>query len=74
MTDEPTFEVTFAALEAAVDALTRGDLPLERALSLFEEGLALYRRCHAILADSEQRVTKLIATAEGVSEEAFPAD
>ncbi|MGI0148519.1 MAG: exodeoxyribonuclease VII small subunit [Thermoplasmata archaeon] len=74
MTEEPTFEETFAALEANVDALSRGDLPLERALALFEEGLALYRRCHTILADSEQRVTKLIATAEGLAEEPFPVE
>jgi len=74
MSEEPNFEDTFAALEAKVDALSRGDLPLERALALFEEGLVLYRRCHAILADSEQRVTKLIATAEGLTEEPFSSD
>lgn len=74
MSEEPNFEETFTALEANVDALSRGDLPLERALVLFEEGLALYRRCHAILADSEQRVTKLIATAEGLTEEPFSSE
>jgi len=74
MSEEPNFEDTFAALEAKVDALSRGDLPLEGALALFEEGLVLYRRCHAILADSEQRVTKLIATAEGLTEEPFSSD
>lgn len=74
MSEEPNFEETFAALEANVDALSRGDLPLERALALFEEGLVLYRRCHAILADSELRVTKLIATAEGLTEEPFSSE
>jgi len=54
-----------------VEALARGDLPLDRALSLFEEGLALYRRCHEILAESEQRVSKLVAAAEGLTEEPF---
>jgi exodeoxyribonuclease VII small subunit len=71
VTQEPTFEETLAALEEKVDALSRGDLPLDRALATFEEGLDLYRRCHAILAESEQRVTKLIATAEGLTEEPF---
>lgn len=71
MSEEPTFEETLAALEERVDALSRGDLPLERALGVFEEGLALFRRCHAILAESEQRVTKLIASAEGMTEEPF---
>ena len=74
MTGDPTFEEMFAALEARVEALSRGDLPLERALALFEEGLALYRRCHAILADSEQRVTKLIESADGLAEEPFDVD
>ena len=74
MTEEPNFEESLAALEATVDALSRGDLPLDRALAVFEDGLGLYRRCHAILADSEQRVTKLIAAAEGLIEEPFPVE
>jgi exodeoxyribonuclease VII small subunit len=74
MTNEPTFEESLKLLEERVDALSRGDLPLDRALAIFEEGLTLYRRCHAILADSEQRVTKLVAAAEGLTEEPFPVD
>jgi len=31
----------------------------------------LYRRCHAILAESEQRVSKLVAATEGLTEETF---
>ena len=74
MTKELTFEESLKLLEERVDALSRGDLPLDRALAIFEEGLALYRRCHAILADSEQRVTKLVALAEGLAEEPFPVE
>src|SRR5205807_9439361 len=74
MTDEPTFEESLGAPEERVDALSRGDLPLDQALAVFEEGLAFYRRCHAILMDSEQRVTKLVAAAEGMTEEPFPVD
>jgi len=74
MTEGPTFEESLAALGDKVDALSRGDLPLDRALAVFEEGLALYRRCHAILADSKQRVTKLVAAAEGLTEEPFPVE
>src|SRR5256885_1686573 len=62
------------ALGAGGDALPRGALPLARAWAVSEEGLGLYRRCHAILADSEQRVTKLIAAAEGLIEEPFPVE
>jgi exodeoxyribonuclease VII small subunit len=74
MTKEPTFEESLKLLEERVDALSRGDLPLDRALAIFEEGLALFRRCHAILADSEQRVTKLVAAAEGLTEEPFSVE
>lgn len=74
MTEAPTFEESLRLLEEKVEALSRGDLPLDRALAVFEEGLALFRRCHAILAESEQRVTKLVSAAEGLKEEPFVAD
>lgn len=69
MTDELSFEDALAALEAKVEALSRGDVPLDRALAAFEEGLALYRRCHGMLAQAEQRVTKLVAATDGLKEE-----
>lgn len=69
MMEEPSFEDALAALEAKVEELSRGDVPLDRALAAFEEGLALYRRCHDLLAKAEQRVTKLVAATEGLSEE-----
>jgi exodeoxyribonuclease VII small subunit len=74
MTEEPSFEEDLAALEAKVEELSRGDVPLDRALAAFEEGLALYRRCHDLLAKAEQRVTKLVAATEGLSEEPLAID
>ncbi len=68
-TQKPSFEEALAALEAKVDELSRGDVPLDRALAVFEEGLALYRECHGMLAQAEQRVTKLVAATEGLREE-----
>jgi exodeoxyribonuclease VII small subunit len=69
MTDPTSFEEALAALEAKVEVLSRGDVPLDRALTVFEEGLALYRQCHGMLAQAEQRVTKLIAATDGLKEE-----
>lgn len=69
MTEETSFEATLAALEAKVEELARGDAPLDEALATFEEGLALYRRCREMLARAEQRVTKLVETADGLAEE-----
>ncbi|HEY7588956.1 MAG TPA: exodeoxyribonuclease VII small subunit [Thermoplasmata archaeon] len=72
MTETPSFEDALAALEAKVEELARGDLPLDRALATFEEGLVLYRRCHEMLDRAEQRVTKLVAVTDGLKEEPFP--
>ena len=69
MTEKLLFEDALAALEAKVEELSRGDVPLERALAVFEEGLALYRECHGRLAQAEQRVTKLVAATDGLQEE-----
>ncbi len=69
MTEEMSFEDALAALEAKVDELSRGDVPLDKALATFEEGLALYRTCHGMLAKAEQRVTKLVAATDGLKEE-----
>ncbi len=72
MTEDVSFEDALAALEAKVEELAHGDLPLDRALAAFEEGLALYRRCHDLLVQAEQRVTRLVAATDGLSEEPFP--
>jgi exodeoxyribonuclease VII small subunit len=69
MTQELSFEDALAALEAKVEELSRGDVPLDKALATFEEGLALYRTCHGMLAKAEQRVTKLVAATDGLKEE-----
>ncbi|HLE54964.1 MAG TPA: exodeoxyribonuclease VII small subunit [Thermoplasmata archaeon] len=72
MTEPKSFEDALAALEAKVEELARGDVPLDRALAAFEEGLALYRTCHEMLDRAEQRVTKLVAATDGLKEEPFP--
>ena len=74
MMEELSFEDAIAALEAKVEELSRSDVPLDRALAAFEEGLALYRRCHDMLAKAEQRVTKLVAATDGLAEEPLPVD
>lgn len=56
-----TFEQSLSALEKIVDELENGDLPLEKALKKFDEGMALSRQCSALLDETEKRVTQLIA-------------
>lgn len=39
--DKTSFEQRLERLKAVVDSLERGDLPLEKALALYKEGLGL---------------------------------
>lgn len=57
---EATFEEALASLEEIVKKLESGDLPLEQALGLFENGLGLARRCQEQLASVERRVEVLL--------------
>ena len=59
--DKPTrsFEESLSELEARVRALEAGDLPLEDALRLFEEGISLTRECHEKLDAADQRLVEL---------------
>ncbi len=63
-----TFEQTLARLEQIAASLDRDDLPLEEALTLFEEGIARLREASAALADADGKVRTLIEQAEGVFE------
>ena len=69
-------EKALADLESLVDELESGDLPLEKAMKKFEEGIKLTRSCQAALKDAEQRVEILLKSAGGeeVLEEFEPDD
>lgn len=59
------FEQAMARLEEIVTLLERGDAPLEKALSLFEEGAGLMKQCSAALDKAEQQVSKLLSGPDG---------
>jgi exodeoxyribonuclease VII small subunit len=56
----PDFEQSLQELEALIAKLERGELPLAESLALFEQGVALTRRCHTSLAEARQRVEILL--------------
>ena len=58
-TDPQTFEQLLSALEDRVRRLEKGDLPLETALDVFEQGIELTRSCHEKLDDADQRIQHL---------------
>ena len=59
--EEPSFESALARLAEIVEALEKGDLPLERSLALFEEGVRLSRLGAERLENAELRVEQLLA-------------
>lgn len=56
---QENFEELYRRLEEAVGKLEQGGLSLEESLKLYEEGMALARRCQALLEAAEQRITRL---------------
>ena len=58
-------EKSIADLETLVDELESGDLPLEKAMKKFEEGIKLTRQCQAALKEAEQKVEVLVQSAGG---------
>lgn len=59
--DGPSFEAALARLEAIVEKLDDGNLPLAQALSLYKEGNALAKRCRALLTEAEVEVKEALA-------------
>ena len=60
-----TFEASLAALERIVRELERGELPLEKSLELFEQGVKLSRECQERLTEAERRIEVLLKDDEG---------
>jgi len=64
-------EKSLADLETLVDELESGDLPLEKAMKKFEDGIKLTRQCQAALKEAEQKVEILVQSAGGEDLEDF---
>jgi exodeoxyribonuclease VII small subunit len=58
-------EKSLADLEDLVEELESGDLPLEKAMKKFEEGIKLTRGCQTALKEAEQKVEILLKSAGG---------
>ena len=60
-----TFEASLEALERIVQQLESGDLPLEKSLELFEQGIRLSRECQDRLTQAERRIEILMRDNQG---------
>ena len=54
-----TFERSFTRLEEVVRKLEAGQLTLDEATKLFEEGMQLAKQCNQLLTNAELRITRL---------------
>jgi exodeoxyribonuclease VII small subunit len=71
---EPTFEEALAELEGVVAALEAGDMPLERALELFEKGVGLSDSCRRRLEEAETKVEILLKKGRKLEAEPFEVE
>ncbi|MGB9500205.1 MAG: exodeoxyribonuclease VII small subunit [Dissulfuribacterales bacterium] len=75
MPKKKTFEDSMAKLEQIVDSLETGDLPLEKTLKKFEEGVQLSKFCFNKLDETEKKVSLLLKGQNGnIKETVFLSD
>ena len=69
-----TFEAGLEQLEAIVKEMESGELPLERALELFERGTRLSEACRRQLEEAETRIELLTRRAGEMQPQPLPND
>jgi exodeoxyribonuclease VII small subunit len=58
-TEKPTYESLYTRMQAIVARLEAGQLPLDEALALYEEGVAVAAACQRLLDEAELRIQEL---------------
>jgi exodeoxyribonuclease VII small subunit len=69
-----SFEQALAALEAIVDDLERGDVPLDQSIRIYERGEALKAHCDRLLKAAEDKVEKIRLSRDGKPVATEPLD
>jgi exodeoxyribonuclease VII small subunit len=64
-----TFENAVKKLEQTVKELESGELPLDKTLSLYEDGIKLTAYCEKLLKEAEIKISKLIQDENGEMKE-----
>lgn len=68
------FDDAVERLEAIIERVESGEIGLEQALSEYERGMKLVKRCRDILGQVEQRVEELSREARAQAESAEASD
>ncbi len=69
-----SFEQALEQLEAIVESLEQGDVPLDQSIAQYERGEALRNHCRKLLSAAEDRVEKIRLNAAGKPEGSEPLD
>ncbi|WP_219836448.1 exodeoxyribonuclease VII small subunit [Paenibacillus sp. R14(2021)] len=69
--EEISFEAAMERLEGIVSKLESGDVPLETAIELFQEGMKLSQLCGSKLEQVERKIEVLIETENGLHRKPF---
>lgn len=59
-TNEITFEQAMEQLEKVVEKLEGGDVPLEKAINYYQEGMKLSKICNDKLTNVQAKMTQII--------------
>lgn len=70
-TEQVTFEQAMEKLETIVDRLESGDVPLEDAISLYQEGMQLAKICGDKLEQFERKIEMLAEEGGGLVKKPF---
>ena len=68
---ELNFEDAMKRLEEVLRLLEAGDVPIDRTLALYEEGVSLVKLCNKILDNAAERVKIITETDDGYTEGEF---
>lgn len=58
--NELSFEEALKKLEEIVASLENDEIPLEKSMALYEEGMKLSKRCNRMLKNAEEKMTELM--------------
>ncbi|HEX6922646.1 MAG TPA: exodeoxyribonuclease VII small subunit [Bacillales bacterium] len=58
--EEKSFEEAMEQMEKIVGRLEEGDVPLEEAIKLFQEGMTLSKTCHRKLHKVEEKMDQIM--------------
>lgn len=59
-TEELTFEEAMNKLEEIVEKLEEGDVPLEKAITYYQEGMKLSKLCNDKLSNVQEKMTQIM--------------